>query len=491
MATPQSSFIIQKYNGFGGSFVDSQYLGAAYKTGKPHVFENTLAMVFSSETNLFTGKLLTAMTGGKGSIGTKEIDSEIYRWTLQGAEEKYARVVENLESSNTTPGLNGLPFRLKLDLNYYHSPDVLFGKYNEYPLEIVEGPIADGTGFIYTVRIQGDNPSMFLPADSLEIGTEYCKVWTTVASEFNDEGGTQQYPDSFKLESQVGAFAQELTITDKAWRDEGKIAIEFMYTVDGKTKKATRFLAMAEAKMWDELYKSMEAQMVYGKKQTTQGPNGYWKKTGPGLREQLKDSWQEYYTGPLSVSDLKDFLLDIYVTRKDVMDRRTVGMTGTLGSQLWHDALVAISNGFLTVDTNFINKVASPVETPHLAYGAQFTRYNGPHGITVDLMVNPIYDSRKYCRQMHPQYPNLPIDSARITFLNLGTVGAERNLQMLKVKDTFYWGYVPGSWTPTGPVKGGAAGAHKNGYTMFTGGTAGLWMVDPSHHGEFIYAIED
>lgn len=55
------------------------------------------------------------------------------------------------------------------------------------------------------------------------------------------------------------------------WRDEGKIAIEFMYTVDGKTKKATRFLPMAEAKMWDELYSGMNAAMVYGKRQTRQG----------------------------------------------------------------------------------------------------------------------------------------------------------------------------------------------------------------------------
>jgi hypothetical protein len=249
MAYPQSSFIIQKYDGFGGSFVDSQYLGNSYQTGKPHVFENTLAMIFSAETNLFSGKLFTGMTGGKGASATKEIDSELFRWTLQGAEEKFARVVENLESANTTPGLNNLPFRLKLDLDYYHLPDVLMGEDNEYPLEIVDGPIADGTGFIYTVRIQGDNPSLFVPATMLQAGKEFCKVWTSTPSEMNDVGGTQQYPASFKLENQLGAFAQELTITDKAWRDQGKIAIDFMYSVDGKSKTVTKFLPMAEAKM--------------------------------------------------------------------------------------------------------------------------------------------------------------------------------------------------------------------------------------------------
>ncbi len=111
MATPQSSFIIQRLPSFGGTFIDSQYLGMAYETGKPHIFENTLTQIFSSQNDLFQGKLLTNMTGGK--MNTKEIDNEVYRWTLMGAEEKFARVVENLESSNTTPGLNQLPFKIK------------------------------------------------------------------------------------------------------------------------------------------------------------------------------------------------------------------------------------------------------------------------------------------------------------------------------------------------------------------------------------------
>lgn len=489
MATPQSSFIIERLPSFGGTFVDSQYLGHSYETGNPHVFENTITKIFSSQNMLYTGKLITNMTGAKAG-GTKEIDIEIYRWTLQGAEEKSARVVENLEASNTTPGLGLTPFRLKLDLNYYAMPDVLFGEDNEYPLAILDGPIPDGTGYIYTVKLQGDNPAVFVPTTMLEPGKEFNKVWTSTPSEYNGVFGGTQYPNSFKLESQVGAFAQKFTVTDKAWREEGRLKVEFLYTVDGKTKKATRFLPMAEAKMWNELYKSMEAQLVYGKKQTQPGPDGYWIKTGPGLRQQMKDSWVQYYNGPLSISQLKDFLLDIFITRIPESERRTVVHTGTLGAQLFHDALVAISNGFLTVDTNWINKIASPVDTPHLAYGAQFTRYNGPHGVTIDLMVNELYDNRDYCKRMHPQYPNLPIDSARFTFMDFGRSEGMNNIQMLKVKDTFRWGYVAGTHTPTGPVKGGQAGAMKAGYDMFCEGTAGLWIKDITRCGEFIYDFE-
>ena len=72
-------------------------------------------------------------------------------------------------------------------------------------------------------------------------------------------------------------------------------------------------------------------------------------------------------------------------------------------------------------------------------------------------MVNRMNDDRTYCKRMHPQYPNLPVDSARFTFLDLGTSNGAANMQMLKVKDTFRWGYTAGTVTPTGPVKGGQA----------------------------------
>lgn len=99
--------------------------------------------------------------------------------------------------------------------------------------------------------------------------------------------------------------------------------------------------------------------------------------TTPGIREQLKDSWVQYYNGPMTVNGLKDYLMDIFFTRKDETERNVVGTVGTLGSIMFHDALAAIANGFLTVDTNFIQKIPSNVETPHLAIGAQYTRYRG------------------------------------------------------------------------------------------------------------------
>lgn len=70
----------------------------------------------------------------------------------------------------------------------------------------------------------------------------------------------------------------------------------------------------------------------------------------------------------------------------------------------------------------------------------------GPEGIEVTVVKNPLYDSRRYQKRMHPQYPDVPIDSFRMTFLDFGSSGGENNIMMLKVKDTFSWGHTVGIW---------------------------------------------
>lgn len=231
-------------------------------------------------------------------------------------------------------------------------------------------------------------------------------------------------------------------------------------------------------------------QMWYGKRQTKAGvKKDYWVKTGPGVREQLRDSWVEYYSGGLTVERLKNYLLDIFFSRVDEQDRKVVAMTGTVGSMMFHDALASEASSFLTVDTNFTQKLS---ENPkHLSYGAQFTHYQGPEGIEVTVVKNPMYDSLKYQKRRHPLYPERPIDSARMTFLDFGSANGEQNITMLKVKDTYRWGYTVGTVGPNGPVKGGQAGALIAGYDMFTEGTGGVVIHDVTRCGELVLDYED
>lgn len=296
----------------------------------------------------------------------------------------------------------------------------------------------------------------------------------------------------FLLEAQLGSFGQSLHVTDKAWRESGKLGIKFAHTnANGQTAEVSKFIPYAENLMVDEFYKTIEWAAVYGKKSTMAGPDKYWIKTGHGLREQLRDGWTQQFSGALSVTMLQDYLMSIFFGRADETNRDVKVMTGTLGSILFHNALAAVANGFLTVDTHYVRDIKSSTSTPWLAYGAEFRRYTGPSGIAVDLMLNPMYDSIKYCKQFHPQYPDMPIDSARMTFLDFGGMGIERNIELLKVKDSFYYGYKPGMLAPSGPIKNnGMFGELKAGYDVAIQGSFGIVMRDVTRGGELIMSVE-
>ena len=270
------------------------------------------------------------------------------------------------------------------------------------------------------------------------------------------------------------------------------MAFEILYTdANGAEKRINKFLPYAEFMMHEELMKSIEYQLTLGKRQThVDAATGYWKKTGAGLREQLKDGWTEYYNGPVTTALLREYLMDIYFARTDESDRDTVMMTGTVGADMFHNALAANASSYFTMDTHYVRQNGTVNGTPQLSFGAQFTKYTGPHGISISLTKNPLYDSREFCKKEHPLYPGKPIDSARFTILDFGSYKGESNISMVSVKDTFHHGYVAGTHTPTGPIKGGMGGAMKNGYDMWTQGSAGLWIKDVTRCGELIYDAE-
>ena len=118
------------------------------------------------------------------------------------------------------------------------------------------------------------------------------------------------------------------------------------------------------------------------------------------------------------------------------------------------------------------------------------TRRSTPMGINIKLVHNPLYDSRKLNKRMHPQYPEMPIDSMRMTFLDFGNATSQSMgsiIQMLKLKDYYRWGFLQGTHGPTGPNKGGAVSVLLAGYEVFVETSGGIWIQDPSRCGELVY----
>lgn len=292
-----STLVIKTYKGEGApTFVDSQYIGKLLETGKPHMFENMYMKLFSARQRFIMHKPLIGGTGAKnGSIsgGTLEIDSEQFRWKLYGADYRYGVIQENLEAGNATPGINGSIVRLNIDLDYLHMPDIVALEDPQYQLELVDGPIAGETGVanIYLAKLVTDNPGFFIDPIYLEAGRKVSKVSNSVGTELNEIGGSSRpFPGYLMLENQIGRFANTMAVTDEAWRTQGQGTIQFPYVgSDGKRKVIEKFLPLAEARLVETHYMDIEYAMMYGQRSTGKSKNGYIKRTGSGLRQQLKD----------------------------------------------------------------------------------------------------------------------------------------------------------------------------------------------------------
>jgi hypothetical protein len=246
---------------------------------------------------------------------------------------------------------------------------------------------------------------------------------------------------------------------------------------------------MAEALMMETLMQSIEAQLMYGSKTTRAAKDGYTIMQGSGIREQLKGSWREYYNGAMTIQRIDDFILRTTFSRKSSMENATTWMTGKMGKLLFHRMLASDARSILTLDTHFTKDAGKVNGVPHLAYGAVYDQYNGPLG-TVTLALNGNYDNKKYDGREHPAYPGIPLDSFRWTALDFGAgEGDTNNIVFLTRKNTYIYGYVPGTITPMGPIKSGQMGSAKNGYSLLTEMSAGVVIKDVTRCAEMILEI--
>lgn len=492
-------------NPLGGKFTDSDMLASAYQVfGKPHEFGNKMTQLFASKSKFWEAKPLLGSTEAVGKF--EEIEYEVFRWYLEGSEDCAARSMGNRNPEGDALGLNGTEFEIVLTEKWYSVSEIITGEDENYPLEILDY-LGYDNGHVYKVKLATDSNIEF-PAYLLDDYREFTKGYNINNIEFTRARGGQRYSDRFRMESQIGFFGQEIMVTDKVYREDARtktmkhdgdyLAVPFK-TIDpstGKAKTHNKFMMMAQYKMYEELEMSKEYALWLGQKYTSNDENGYVKRMGPGLRQQLADGWIKKYSGGLTEKMLQEYLMDIFFSRLSQGDRKVRVMTGTGGSLMFHDLLAAAAGSFLTVDTHYVKSTPSGPTSNNLQYGAQFTKYIGPEGIEIEIWYNPLYDSLKYSKRKHPFYKDRPIDSYRMTFLDFGTSTVDSmpadNIRMLKLKGYYGYGWEEGLIDYMGNTKKGQAVTNSNiaGVKFFVDDSAGINVIDPTRCGELILDFE-
>ncbi|MBK7819479.1 MAG: hypothetical protein IPJ60_19500 [Sphingobacteriaceae bacterium] len=162
MATPvfNNGLFLRDTNYQASSHVDSYHLVNMLKDAEPMDLGpvDIWAMTQKVEMPLYQ----LSSFGGKNIINVDNARGE-YKWQTPVSQD-LAYIIEDIEPSNTTKGVDGTTFKIKINRREFGHGDIItYDKYNGCEMYItVDDILPMGDGFIYTVQLVNNDNYKFL-----------------------------------------------------------------------------------------------------------------------------------------------------------------------------------------------------------------------------------------------------------------------------------------------------------------------------------------
>lgn len=421
---------------FGGSFMDSFTHAKMFKTYGPYNFGMRSAQLFSSQLGShLLNKKFTYYTVAKGNMYMLPGGVDDYEWQLMADGDIDFRATELLVAADSQPGKGGLPFRIALDRDWLHEPTVLKSEASNLPLLkiIGHGKKRSVNSTEYTVELQTGDKGAWIPVNFLRPGAKFIDLTTQVSDELNTKYSGIQFNEMFKLQSWVGNYARKTEFTDKFIRMEigarqngtrmngamsysvggksysdGAVGKGYIYyspfknnntkSTDGKPEVVMvgSFITAVEARLEERVMRDREMAAEFGQLQKTKDYDSERPiKSGPGWRQIVRDGHFREHNGSLTLSDLYEYIAEIFLTRRSFGDRKIIIATGEGGAEFFHRLIAQEASQFQYVDTHFLKSTNSEFHSNALEYGAQFTSIKLPMGYILQVQYDPIKDDRQ------------------------------------------------------------------------------------------------
>ena len=488
---------------WGGSYYDSYSHAAMFRRYQPYNFGVRTSQLFSSEigSNLINKKF-TYFTIAKKNAYVLPGGTDDYQWFLMADADVDFRITEFLGALSDTPGKNGLPFKIAIDREWAHEPSVLKLEGSNLPLLRVLGhPIQrSANSWEYEVVLQTGDMNAWIPVDYLQPGRRAIRVSTLISDELNMKHGPDQYGEMFKLQSHVANYGNKAEFTDKFIRteiacrtqgrplpkgmgftaagmayNEGAVSSGYVYqqkfnSNDKTTFEAGVFITKIEARLLERTEMDRELAMEFGQLQITKDrESGRTIKAAPGWRQIVKDGHFKEHNGTLTLDDIYEYLMQIFITRKSFNDREIMLASGEAGVAYLSRLIAQEASQFQTLDTLFINKRSDSqgYNQNELEYGAQFTKIRMTNGVTVSIVYDPMKDDRKLFPELAPG-TNRTIESFAMDIFDFGVTNqkasdaaGEKNITMVMQDGVELYATVSNVYDfETGAIKDGSnAGA--------------------------------
>lgn len=440
---------------WGGSFFDSLTHAAMFKRYQPFNFGVRTSQLFSSKLGShLVNKKFTYMTSAKKNVYVLPGGTDDYQWYLMGDADVDFRITELLVAADAQPGKGNLPFKIAADRDWLHEPAVIKLEGSNLPLlRIIGQPIQRSVNsWEYEVELQTGDPNAWIPVEYLMPGRRFIRVSTLVSDELNGKYAPDQYGEMFKLQSWVANYANKAEFTDKfirteiacrtegrslpsnagysvggAMYSEGAISSGYLYQQEFQSNDKTTiekgvFVSKIEARLLERTEMDREMAMEFGQLQkTVDRESGRTIKAAPGWRQIVRDGHYKEHNGTLTLSEIYEYLQQIFITRKSFTDRHIMIASGEAGIEFLSRLIAAEASQFQYIDTLFSSKRTDPqgYHPNELEYGAQFTKIKMTNGVIVEIVYDPIKDDRKLFPELAPG-TNRTIESYAMDIFDFG-----------------------------------------------------------------------
>jgi hypothetical protein len=460
--------------------------------------------------------------GGKNVIEVNHPRGE-YKWSTPVSEE-LPYVVEDLDSLNTSKGLDGTPFKIKLNKRTFGHGDIItYDKFNGKELYITDEEIIDMTdGVIYTVQLVNNDSdavfdNAFLTSQTFffrvgsargEYGERYSDLTTTASSrEFYNYVGNADAHVHYSISSKVklmekgGMSADGKVPVTELWKsfdtslDPSITSLEGMVKAKGADyiKKAQAngnlvrtFITKLEAAHLSKIAYDIETYLMWGK-------GGRIKQDGPddlrlsvGLWKQLDLSFKHVYNkSDFKLDIFRSELFNFYNGKVDFQGpdskRQLIVQTGMGGMRMINEAIKreAFSSG-LVMNAKELEAIKG--QGMDLGFGFSFTEYMIPFLANIKFVLNPAFDNLQNNDIENPIVDGHRLSSYSFIVFDVTENGSD-NIKLLKCawnKD-LVWRYVNGSMDYLGRTQGFQSSGNFNGYQIYmTQAMPAIKVEDPT-----------
>lgn len=419
-------------------------------------------------------------------FGVKYLESDDdFKWVLQGSEGKNiplvsARIDGTAVTAASTAGLNHTEFELIFPEAYFSETNLIVGEQNElYPILIKEGPFPEGNAFRYVCELFTGDSTLFIPYEEIVANKRFSKEWSPVEQTLSTKGGTPNYTSPFQMKNSFTMIRMQHT------HPGNMINRPVAFSWIGEDKKSyTTWMQYADYQ-FDRQFRKMKSRLLmYATSNRAsdntykqKGKSGYEIQQGAGIKQQMETSNTAFYNS-FDIRWLTNVLLDLSVGKLGEGEREFVLRTGERGMVQFHEAL----SEYAQLYTPLLDQSrVSTMGKNGLTFKGQFMQYNGPQGIVVTLMHDPMKDDPERNKIAHPN--GGLAESYVYDILDMGrNKDGYSNIQKVAVKgQEDIWGYEAGLRNPFS-----ASGAKNmmaspvDGYTVHRAAMCGTIVYDPT-----------